>query len=186
MRDFGARAAALAVAGLLSACSSTPPAKTEAAPAPSAPKAAEAPKPMRRAEVKPAPALAPSSASTLPPYLDPKNPISSDRSVYFAFDRSNLSSEGSATILRQGNYLASAPQVSVRIEGNCDERGGSEYNLALGQRRADAVAGRLRALGVRPAQMQTVSYGKEKPREAGHNEAAWRQNRRADIVYPER
>ena len=76
--------------------------------------------------------------------------------------------------------------MAVRIEGNTDERGGAEYNLALGQRRADAVARALRIFGVRDSQMETVSWGKEKPVAQGHDEASWAQNRRADVVYPAR
>ena len=160
MRIIGARLALLALgAAALAACNSTPVAKTEAAPAPVVAKAPEAPAPAPKPAVAPAPPAPAPVAQALPPYLDPSNPLSTDRSVYFAFDRSDVDSAGNATIARHGNYLATAAQVSVRIEGNCDERGGAEYNLALGQRRADAVAARLRQLGVRPAQVETVSYG---------------------------
>jgi peptidoglycan-associated lipoprotein len=72
----------------------------------------------------------------------------------------------------------------VRVEGNTDERGGAEYNLALGQRRADAVKSALEVYGVKDGQVESVSYGEEKPKAAGHDEQAWAQNRRADIVYP--
>ncbi len=82
-----------------------------------------------------------------------------------------------------GRYLVDHPARTVRIEGNCDERGGREYNLALGQRRADAMRERLRLLGVSSDRVETISLGKEKPRNAGHDEAAWAQNRRADINY---
>lgn len=183
MSKFGARCAIVAIAGTIAACSTTPPPKTETpAPAPVA-KAAEVPKPAPSVQSKPAPAPAPVAVNPLAPYLDPNNPISTDRSVFFAFDRADVMGDGSETVMRQGNYLASAAKVAVRIEGNCDERGSREYNLALGQRRADSVAGRLRAMGVRGSQLETVSYGKEKPRASGHSEDAWKQNRRADIVY---
>ncbi len=74
--------------------------------------------------------------------------------------------------------------MHVTVAGNTDERGGSEYNLALGQRRAQSVKSALGLLGVQDAQVEAVSYGKEKPRATGHDEAAWQQNRRADFVYP--
>ena len=71
----------------------------------------------------------------------------------------------------------------IRIEGNCDERGRHEYNLALGQRRANAVRSRMGLLGVSEARIETISYGKEKPKKPGPNEAAWAENRRSDIIY---
>ncbi len=77
----------------------------------------------------------------------------------------------------------SRPERKIIIQGNTDERGGSEYNLALGQKRADAVRRALSALGVPDAQMEAVSFGKEKPKATGSNEEAWRENRRADIAY---
>lgn len=187
MTKIVVRLTTLAVAGVLSACSNTPLTKSESAVTAPAATASEAPKAANVGDVARAPSAAAPAASVLPPYLDPKSRLSTDRSVYFAFDRFDIvGQDGAQTISRQGNYLASTPMVHVRIEGNCDERGGSEYNLALGQRRADAVAGRLRNLGARATQLETVSYGKEKPRAKGHDEAAWSQNRRADIVYAAR
>jgi len=166
----------------LGACSSTPVEKP-AVTASAEPAHKEIPvSPPPTAQPQPMPA--PVAEKVLPPYLDPHNPISTERSVYFAYDRSELNDHDARLIERHGNFLATAPTVFVRIEGNCDERGGREYNLALGQRRADAVASRLKLMGARQAQMETVSYGKEKPRAMGHDESAWSQNRRADIVYP--
>jgi peptidoglycan-associated lipoprotein len=81
--------------------------------------------------------------------------------------------------------LYSAP-LAVRIEGHADERGGAEYNLALGQRRAETVARALRLLGVKDGQLEAISHGEERPRASGHDETAWAQNRRADIAYPAR
>jgi len=178
--------AILFCAVLAAACNTTPTPKAETAPAPVAAKAAEPPPPPPKPAETPAPPPAAPVARALPPYLDPNNPLSTDRSVYFAFDKSDISTDGNSTIARHGSYLSGATQVAIRIEGNCDERGGAEYNLALGQRRADSVAMRLRELGVRPQQIETASYGKERPRALGHDEAAWKQNRRADIVYPPR
>ena len=76
------------------------------------------------------------------------------------------------------------PAVSIKIEGNTDERGGAEYNLALGQKRAEAVSRALKIFGVKDAQMEAVSFGKEKPKVLGHDDASYAQNRRADLDYP--
>jgi peptidoglycan-associated lipoprotein len=123
-------------------------------------------------------------ASAQPPYLDPNSPISQQRSVYFAFDQRSYRAQDKAVVELQGRYLAQHPEVHVSIAGNTDERGGSEYNLALGQYRAETVKSALALLGVRDNQVEAVSYGKEKPAATGHDEAAWQQNRRADFVYP--
>ena len=80
-------------------------------------------------------------------------------------------------------YLSEHPDRSVRLEGNCDERGSNEYNLGLGQRRADGVTKMLIMGGARDSQIKTVSYGEEKPRCTDHNEACWKQNRRTDLNY---
>ena len=94
-------------------------------------------------------------------------------------------SETSATALsRMIEFLAQHPEVHVTVSGNTDERGGSEYNLALGQRRAQSVKSALDLLGVKDGQVEATSYGKEKPKASGHDEAAWQQNRRADFMYP--
>ena len=121
---------------------------------------------------------------TLPPYLDPKSSISTERSIYFAFDDYSVSSDFNTLVERQGKFLASSPTVNVKIEGNADERGGAEYNLALGQKRAEAVLKALRIYGARDSQMEAVSWGDTKPKAPGHDEAAWAQNRRADLQYP--
>lgn len=123
---------------------------------------------------------------TLPEYLDPKSSLSSQRSVYFDFDVFSIRADDTGLIERHGKYLASHPEVAIRIEGNADERGGSECNLALGQKRAEAVLRALRIYGARDAQMEAVSWGESKPRAAGHDEVAWAQNRRADLQYPKR
>ena len=172
------RAATLGAALALAACASKP----IAPPAP-APVATAAPAPVAAA---PAPIASPppAVATALPSYLDPNSPISQQRSVYFAFDDSSFRSEDKAVIELQGRYLAQHPEIHVTVAGNTDERGGSEYNLALGQRRAQSVKSALGVLGVQDAQVEAVSYGKEKPKAAGHDEAAWQQNRRADVVYP--
>lgn len=99
--------------------------------------------------------------------------------VYFAFDQADLTSEGRNDLARNGRLLKTAAGVKIVIEGHCDERGTSEYNLGLGERRADTVKTYLVSLGVSASRIKTISYGEEKPFAAAHNEAAWKQNRRA-------
>lgn len=118
--------------------------------------------------------------------LDPFNPnsvLAQQRSVYFDLDSYTVSEQYRGLVETHARYLASHPQQRVRIEGNTDERGGSEYNLALGQRRADAVRRMMTLLGVSDTQIETISFGKEKPKALGSTEAAWAENRRADINY---
>jgi peptidoglycan-associated lipoprotein len=97
--------------------------------------------------------------------------------VFFDFDRSNIKPEGQQTLERQATWLKQYPSVTVTIEGHCDERGTREYNLALGNRRANAVKSALVALGIPANRIQTISYGKDRPIVVGSNEAAWAQNR---------
>jgi len=124
------------------------------------------------------------SMAPLPAYLDPKNPISTQRSVYFDFDDSLVKKEYQGLIERHGKYLTSMPSLAIKIEGNADERGSAEYNLALGQRRAEAVRKALEIYGVKASQLEAVSWGSERPKVQGHDETAWAQNRRADLSYP--
>jgi peptidoglycan-associated lipoprotein len=119
----------------------------------------------------------------LAPHLDPANDLSRVRSVYFDFDRAVLRADATPVIEMHGKYLAGAGDLKVVVEGNTDERGSSEYNLALGQRRAEAVVKQLKVIGAKDSQLEATSYGKERPAAAGHDEGAWSQNRRADIVY---
>ena len=116
------------------------------------------------------------------PLHDP-NSILAKRSVYYDFDKSLIKPEFRPLIEAHAGYLREHGAATVRIEGNCDERGSREYNLALGQRRADSVRKALELLGVPDPRIETTSWGEEKPRAAGHDEAAWAQNRRSDIVY---
>ena len=99
--------------------------------------------------------------------------------VFFAFDKSNLKEEARGTLDRQAAWLAKYAQVDVQIAGNCDDRGTEEYNIALGQRRANAARDYLVAKGVASARITTISYGKDRPVAMGDNEAAWAQNRNA-------
>jgi peptidoglycan-associated lipoprotein len=102
--------------------------------------------------------------------------------VFFALDSSELSSDARNTVERLAAWMQANPDVSLTIEGHADERGTREYNLALGERRANSVRQYLIALGVAPTRLGTISYGKERPAVLGSNEAAWAQNRRAVFV----
>jgi peptidoglycan-associated lipoprotein len=137
------------------------------------------------AQVNPAAAGAVASA-TLPAYLDPTSPISKERSVYFDFDDSSVKPEYRTLVELHGKYLSEHPSVAIRIEGNTDERGSHEYNLALGQRRAQAVLQSLKILGAKESQMEAISFGEEKPMATDHDETAWAKNRRADLDYPKK
>jgi peptidoglycan-associated lipoprotein len=116
------------------------------------------------------------------PLTDPNN-ILSKRSVYFDFDKYLVKQEYRALVEAHAKYLQSHPEKSIRIEGNADDRGSREYNLALGQKRAVAVKSLANLLGVPDKQIETISYGEEKPKATGEDEASWVENRRADIVY---
>ena len=102
--------------------------------------------------------------------------------VFFDFDKSDLKPEARSTIQRWSAFLKQYPNVSVTIEGHCDERGTREYNIALGARRAAAARNFLVSLGIDARRISTISYGKERPAVIGSNEAAWAQNRRAVLV----
>ena len=164
---------ALAVTSVLAACSSTPPAST-AAPA--------AEKTAAPAAVAPAaPASAPVKQALYP--AKGVGGALGQRGIYYDFDKYAVKDQYKPVVDAHGDFLLSHSAAKVTLQGNCDERGSREYNLGLGQRRADSVRKVLAAKGVKDSQMETVSYGKEKPRNPGHNEAAWAENRRTDIVY---
>ena len=97
--------------------------------------------------------------------------------VFFAFDRSDVSSEGDMVLHKQAEWLAQYPSTMIVVEGHCDERGTRDYNLALGERRANAVKTHLISLGVNANRVETISYGKERPFVVGSNEESWAQNR---------
>lgn len=181
---------------VLAACSSTPPAAPAApaptpvatAPAPAAPVAkapapTPTPTPAPAADTKPA-ASTNVQAKALPAHLDPNSAISRERSVYFDFDRAVVKPDAATLIQNHGKYLAANPALAIRIEGNTDERGSTEYNLALGNKRADAVRQALKLVGAKDSQMEAISYGELRPKATGHDEPAWSQNRRADLQYP--
>jgi peptidoglycan-associated lipoprotein len=170
-------AASVCVLALLAACASEQKpgdAAPNAAPAATAPGAA--------------PSAAPAARGAQPgsvagnPLNDPKSMLFK-RSVYYEFDQSNVKTDYRSLVEAHARYLREHPGANVAIEGNCDERGSREYNLALGQRRADTVKSMMMVLGVPERQIETVSFGEEKPKASGHEEGAWSQNRRSDIVY---
>jgi peptidoglycan-associated lipoprotein len=115
--------------------------------------------------------------------LDDPSSLLSKRTVYFDFDRSDIKSDDRPVIEAHAKYLSQNPGAALTLEGHADERGSREYNVALGERRANAVRRLMGLLGASDQQMQTVSFGEEHPVALGHNESAWRQNRRVEINY---
>ncbi len=115
--------------------------------------------------------------------FNPQSPLAQQRSVYFDFDSYTIADQYRSVVEMHANYLRSNPQRMVRVEGNADARGGAEYNLALGQRRSDAVARMMGLLGVNSSQIEAISFGKERPKALGNTEADFAENRRADISY---
>ena len=113
----------------------------------------------------------------------PQGGMLADRVVYFDFDSSEIKGSGTDIVAAHAKYLAANPQTRVRLEGHTDERGSREYNVGLGERRAQSVRRSLLLQGASDAQISTVSYGEERPAVPGHNEAAWAKNRRVEIVY---
>lgn len=110
-------------------------------------------------------------------------PVNVARIIYFDYDSNTIKPEFQSLIEAHARFLKQNPKRHVVLEGNTDERGGSEYNLALGQRRAEAVRQALELLGVSDSQVEAVSFGKEKPAVEGHDESAWAKNRRVEIAY---
>ncbi len=167
--------AAIVIPLLLAACATKEPTKdvpveTRAQPAATKPAAPTA------TPVKPAAAVA------VNPLKDPSN-ILSKRVVYFDYDKDTVKPEFQAIVQAHAKYLADNRSRRVSLEGHADERGSREYNMALGQRRADAVRKATNLLGVPNDRMESISFGEDKPKAQGSNEAAWAQNRRVEIVY---
>ncbi len=106
-----------------------------------------------------------------------------DRTIYFEYDSAKLTSESIAILETHGNFIAGNGEVSVRLEGHADERGSREYNIALGDRRAQSVRRVLLFQGASSDQVETVSYGEEQPTDSGHDDAAWGLNRRVELIY---
>ena len=135
------------------------------------------------------PAVTPTPADTTPtppppppPPPKPKLQASQLKTVYFDFDKFNLRPDAREALDYDANLLKEFPDAMVRLEGNCDERGTVEYNLSLGEKRANAVRDYLIGLGVSPNRMTTISYGEERPVDPAHTEAAWAKNRRVDFA----
>jgi peptidoglycan-associated lipoprotein len=125
---------------------------------------------------------APAGTGAANPLKDPNN-ILSKRSIYFEFDSFVVEDKYKAQIEAHSRYLSGNRSAKVTLQGHTDERGSREYNIALGQKRADAVKRAMTLMGVQDVVIETISYGKEKPKREGHDEAAWAENRRVDIVY---
>lgn len=112
----------------------------------------------------------------------PGSPLA-QRSIYFDYDKDSLRTEYQSLLQAHAKFLAEHPKLEIKLEGNTDERGTTEYNLALGQRRAESVAQAMSILGSPRARIEVISFGKEKPKVEGHDESAWSKNRRVDIRY---
>lgn len=122
-------------------------------------------------------------ANGLPRELTDAKSVLSKRSIYFELDSYEVKGEYKDLVAAHAKYLSANRGFKVLVQGNTDERGSREYNLSLGQKRADAVKRSLTLLGVKDDQIESVSLGEEKPKNPGHDDAAWAENRRADILY---
>lgn len=118
-------------------------------------------------------------------FLDPNNPLST-RIVYFDYDSSRIQPQFSQAIQAHANYLSNHPEVRLRLEGHTDERGTREYNVALGERRAESVQKALVLAGAGSNQLSTLSFGEERPAELGSSEAAYAKDRRVELIYVQR
>jgi peptidoglycan-associated lipoprotein len=156
---------------LLAACASEKPKETAVAPPPK--------QFTREVVATPAP---PPPPAPVDPLNDPAS-ILAKRSMYYPFDVAAVQDADKPAVEAHAKYLGEHANRKVRLEGNCDERGSNEYNLGLGQRRADGVKKMLELGGAKSGQAESVSYGEEKPKASGHNETAWAQNRRTDLIY---
>jgi peptidoglycan-associated lipoprotein len=164
---------------LAAACATdTPPADTKAAPGAvsGTPAAAQRPFGLQQPPAQ-RPSSAPGAAQAAP------KGVPAQRSVYYDFDRYDVKPEFRPAIEAHARYLRDHAGARITIEGNGDERGSREYNLALGQRRAESVRQMMRLSGAADQQIETVSFGEEKPMAAGHDEVSWAENRRSDFVY---
>jgi len=177
----------IVLAVFLAACSSkqvkpepAPPAVVEKSPAPAKPVDKTPPK-AKEEVAKPEPKPEPKPV-VVNPLNDPNN-ILSKRSIYFDFDKDEIKAEFRPLVEAHAKYLVAHPGAKIMVQGNADDRGTREYNLALGQRRAVAVKKAMNLLNVSDKQIETTSYGEEKPRCTEQTEACWAQNRRDDIVY---
>jgi peptidoglycan-associated lipoprotein len=167
---------------LMAGCSSVAMTDAASTAAPAAPTAATTAAPETTTA---APAAAPASTSSAPaaPAKQAESIADVAKLIYFDYDSSAVKPEFRSVIEAHARFLQANPTRTVTIAGHADERGGTEYNLALGQRRADALRQMLVLLGVNTSQIETISYGKEKPAVRGSNEEAWSKNRRDEIIY---
>lgn len=168
----------LLAAVLLSACASEPTKTQTAAQVEDRTQAQKPPTTPSTTDTKP---LVP-PVSTLSPLKDPNN-ILSQRSVFYDLDGFDVKAEYKALVDAHGNYLVNNPNAKVFLQGNADERGSREYNLALGQKRADGVRKIFSLLGAKENQVEAISFGEEKPRAECHDDTCWSQNRRTDFMY---
>lgn len=174
----------LSVAALVAVgCAKKQTVKSEGAPAAAAP----APGAVSQAPVKEAPAAPVPVATATPPAAAPGVAVTEEKlsqfdDVRFDFDKSEVKEDGRKTCQVVADHLKKNPKAKLQIEGHCDERGTSEYNMALGDRRATAVMTYLVSLGIPKTNLSTVSFGKEKSLDPGHDEEAWAKNRRAHFV----
>jgi peptidoglycan-associated lipoprotein len=175
MRNSKSIALIIATAAVLSACSS--PVKLNDTPVVDRTPGAATGGPVADArDVRPV------ETGSVDPLNDPQG-VLAKRSVYFDYDSYVVRDDGKQVVENHSGYLNKNKGRKILIQGNTDERGGTEYNLALGQKRAEAVRRAMASLGVAEGQMEAVSLGEEKPKAMGTGEAAWAENRRADIVY---
>jgi peptidoglycan-associated lipoprotein len=177
---------AVALSAMLAACGSSPTKEQEGAAVEDRSGATTASSQQQKPQTQPtgptSKPLEPSSMSGNP-LKDPSN-ILSKRSVYFELDSNVVKEEFKPVVAAHARYLQQNRGVKMTVQGNADERGSREYNLALGQRRADAVKQAMQLLGAQPDQIESVSFGEEKPKATGHDEASWSENRRVDLAYP--
>ena len=172
----------VAASALLFGCATEEAAK----PAATAPVAAPAPAPKpAAAESKPVTTVeaAPKTGATGFAALKDPNNILSKRAVYFDYDKFDVKDEFKPLIEAHAKFLRDNSSAKMLIQGKADERGSREYNVGLGQRRSDGVKKMLSLLGVKEDQLESVSLGEEKPKSEAHDEAAWAQNRRSDMLY---
>lgn len=184
MKKFMIRLAAFsAVLALISGCASTTPKEQDPVPVVTgtASKPVEAPKVVAPVE-QPKVTVVKPEAIVANPLKDPGS-ILSKRSVFYDYDSNAVKDEYKPVVTAHARFLTLNRSRKISIQGNTDERGSREYNIALGQRRADSVKQMMVLLGVQEAQIESVSFGEEKPRSPGKDDAAFSENRRSDIVY---
>jgi peptidoglycan-associated lipoprotein len=168
---------------VLPGCQKKKPAEPTPAPETTTSEPAQPPKPVEKKEVTESfPTQPVTQAPITEPSVDELNRQKVLRTVYFDYDKSDLTDATRQTLQSNAEWLKQNPKRKIVIEGHCDERGTIEYNLALGQRRAAAVRGYLESLGIDSARLRVVSYGKERPLDPGHTEDAWSRNRRAEFL----